>query len=95
MFSKPCWCERRDSKAKLSEKKNWQYDCRLFGRNGLMEGAVWPVDLLLGYHHTMKLATVQQSLLSNSSSNKHISMAMREYSKNGRGVFCAVHAEMV
>jgi hypothetical protein len=44
---------------------------------------------------TTKKATIQQPLQSNSSANKHVSMAMKEYSNNGRDVFYMVHAEML
>jgi hypothetical protein len=50
--------ERRDSKAQLSEKEKWRYACRLFGRYSLKEGAMWPVDPLLGnYRETSKYIT--------------------------------------
>jgi hypothetical protein len=44
---------------------------------------------------TTKQATTQQPLLSNGSANKHVSMAMREYSNNGRDVFYAVGVEVL
>jgi hypothetical protein len=47
--------------------------------NSLKEGAMWHVDPLPG----------------NGSANKHVSMATREYSSNGRDVFFAVCAEML
>jgi hypothetical protein len=44
---------------------------------------------------TTKEATIQQPLLSNSSTDKHVSTATREYSNNGRDVSYAVHAKML
>jgi hypothetical protein len=42
----------------------------------------------------MKQATIQQPLLNNSSSNKHVSTAMREHTNNETDVFYEVCAEV-
>jgi hypothetical protein len=39
------------AKAQPSEKKKWQYTCRLLGVISLKEGAMWHVDPLLGNNH--------------------------------------------
>jgi hypothetical protein len=43
----------------------------------------------------MKQATIHQQLLSNGSTNKHVSMGMTEHSNNGREVFYTIHAEVL
>jgi hypothetical protein len=43
---------------------------------------------------TTKQAAVQQPLLSNGSAKKHVSMATREHSSNGRYIFYVVCAEI-
>jgi hypothetical protein len=47
---------------------------------------LWHIDLLL-VATAMKQATIQQPLPSNNSTEKHVSMAIREHSNNGRATW--------
>jgi hypothetical protein len=44
----PSETKEETSEAKPSEKKKWQYACRLFRTNSLKDEPMWHIDLLLG-----------------------------------------------
>jgi hypothetical protein len=66
---------------KLSpRKKNWRYACRLLVTNSLKEGAMWPVDPLLGNDREI---------------SNYTTAVTRQRPVESNRVFCAILVEML